>query len=216
MQVELTRLFCHGIRLAPGYEQSFAGELTLTEDVVMPWRRPSRLATLHKVGHGEKLLLPMGDATVRQLVGQQMTITGIETDPAGGRSLAQEWLITLPAGPAQVTMLYDDEGRPLPRHRRMIPAAPVVGEMTICDVFDRDHLRRVLRVARVRDLENGSDLLPPLNDAEVLWIGTDALTVRGMVLEDFSRRTRGQSWFVTFGGCHTAAPAESSDLAECI
>ena len=95
----------------------------------------------------------------------------------------------------KVAQLYEDGGRPLPRHRAVTCRAAYQGILTLTEEHDRD-LRRSVRSAHLRDTQGGADLLPPLRDAVVIWIGDSSMTVTGFETDGLTRRSVAQSWYV--------------------
>lgn len=51
--------------------------------------------------------------------------------------------------------------------------------LTLTEEHDRE-LRRSVRSARLRDVVLGVDVLPPLRDAVVIWIGDGRMTLTGV------------------------------------
>lgn len=95
----------------------------------------------------------------------------------------------------RVAQLYEDGGRPLPRHQIATLAPVCRGNLCLIELHDRE-LRRNVRSAHLRDLYNGADLLAPLRDAVVIWIGDGRMTLTGFETDELTRRCVAQSWYV--------------------
>lgn len=70
----------------------------------------------------------------------------------------------------KVAQLYEEGGRPLPRHRAVTTQPAYPGVLSLTEEYDRD-LRRSVRSAHLRDGDTGVDVLPPPRDAVVIWLG---------------------------------------------
>jgi hypothetical protein len=95
----------------------------------------------------------------------------------------------------KVAQLYEDGGRPLPRHRAVTRQPSHEGLLSLTEEHDRE-LRRSVRSAHLRDVSRGVDVLPPLRDAVVIWIGAGRMTITGFESDDVTRRSVAQSWYV--------------------
>jgi hypothetical protein len=71
--------------------------------------------------------------------------------------------------------------------------------LSLSEVHDRE-LRRSVRSARLRSISNGTDVLPPLRDAIVIWIGEGRMTLTGFEVDQLTRRSVAQSWYVEVWG----------------
>lgn len=94
-----------------------------------------------------------------------------------------------------VARLYED-GRALARHRAVTQPPEHQGEFTLSEEHDRD-LRRSVRTAYLRERGTGTEVLPRLRDAVVLWVGEDSWTVTGFETDPLTRKTVVQSWYVS-------------------
>lgn len=94
-----------------------------------------------------------------------------------------------------MAQLYEDGGRPLPRHRAVTRQPEHVGVLTLTEEHDRE-LRRTVRRARLLSVQGGTDILPPLRDAVVVWIGDTRMTLTGFETDELTRRSVAQSWYV--------------------
>lgn len=105
--------------------------------------------------------------------------------------------------PDQVTLLYEDQGRPLARHRLAFPLAEYAGAFT----FDEVHVpafHRTMPVARLVDPQ-GADVVPPLHDAKLLWMKAGVARITGIEVDELSRRRTVQTWNVRLQGYDMAA-----------
>lgn len=97
----------------------------------------------------------------------------------------------------RVARLFEPGGLPLPRHRAVTARPEHLGTLSLCEAHDRE-LRRSVRTAYLRSQDTGNDLLPPLRDAVVLWIGQREMTITGFEQDAVTRRVVGQSWYIEF------------------
>jgi len=97
----------------------------------------------------------------------------------------------------RVARLFEANGVPLPRHRAVTARPEHVGMLSLSEGHDRE-LRRAVRSAYLRSQETGDDVLPPLRDAVVLWIGHRQMTITGFEQDAITRRVVGQSWYVEY------------------
>lgn len=95
----------------------------------------------------------------------------------------------------KVAQLYEDGGRPLPRHRAVTRQPDHEGVLTLTEEHDRE-LRRSVRSAHLRDTSAGVDVIPPLRDAVVIWIGDGRMTITGFESDELTRRSVAQSWYI--------------------
>lgn len=107
--------------------------------------------------------------------------------------------------PDQVTLLFEDQGRPLPLHRLAFPQPSYSGSFS----FKEAHVsqfKRTLPVARLLS-DQGHDMVPPLYDAKLLWMEDGEARVTGIEIDQVSQRRTVQTWNVRFGGCKEMADA---------
>lgn len=95
---------------------------------------------------------------------------------------------------ALVATLYED-GTPVPIHRAVTKQPSHYGELVLHEQHDRA-FRRSVRTARLVMPSTGDNVLPPLRDAVVIWIGDKAMTITGFSQDDSTRRCTGQTWYV--------------------
>lgn len=95
----------------------------------------------------------------------------------------------------RVAQLYEDGGRPLPRHRAVTRQPEHEGILTLAEEHDRE-LRRSVRSAHLRGGPAGADVLASLRDAVVIWIGEGRMTIIGFETDPLTRRSVAQSWYV--------------------
>lgn len=95
----------------------------------------------------------------------------------------------------RVAQLYEDGGRPLPRHRAVTSQPSHQGMLTLTEEHDRE-LRRSVRSARLCAEHDGADVLPLLRDAVVVWIGNGRMTLTGFETDGLTRRCVAQSWYI--------------------
>lgn len=69
------------------------------------------------------------------------------------------------------------------------------GELSLLDQYDQEFKRSVVSVY-LRRLDDGTDVLPPLRDAVVRWIGGGVMSISGMETDGLTRKCVAQSWFV--------------------
>jgi hypothetical protein len=104
----------------------------------------------------------------------------------------------------KVAQLYEDGGRPLPRHRAVTTEPGYSGVLSLTEEYDRD-LRRSVRSAHLRDAGSGADVLPPLRDAVVIWFAGNRMTLTGFETDALTRCSVAQSWYIEFG-CSQEVP----------
>lgn len=83
----------------------------------------------------------------------------------------------------------------MPLHRAVTLHATHEGNLTLTEGHDRE-LRRSVRSANLRHPDDGSDVLPKLRDAVVIWIGDGKLTLSGFETDDITSRSVAQSWYI--------------------
>lgn len=110
----------------------------------------------------------------------------------------------------KVARLFEDGGRPLPRHRAVTVKPEHLGKLSLAEGFDRE-LRRSVRSAHLRSVQSGDEVLPALRDAVVLWIGDGHMTITGLEQDHLTRRTVAQSWYVEFVNPGHSAAIASTD-----
>lgn len=94
-----------------------------------------------------------------------------------------------------VAQLYEENGRPLARHRAVSVKPTHLGELLLTEAHD-PKLRRSVRTAYLRDAGTGADVLPPLRDAVVLFIRAGSMTITGFEEEFLSKKCHAQSWYI--------------------
>lgn len=94
----------------------------------------------------------------------------------------------------KVVQMFECEGRPLPRHRSAMRLPVHVGRLNLVDQYDKDFRRSVV-CAFLRNATTGSDVLPPLRDAVVRWIGDGAMSISGLETDSLTRKSVAQSWY---------------------
>lgn len=105
--------------------------------------------------------------------------------------------------------LYEDGGRPLPRHRAVTLPPSHEGILSLYEQHDRV-LRRTVRRARVSNLA-GTETLMELYDAVVLFIGDGVMTITGMEIDPASRCATAQSWYVEIVDVRKRAALRNGD-----
>lgn len=98
-----------------------------------------------------------------------------------------------------VSQRFEDNGRPLPRHRLALPQSLYEGRFSLREAICQ-LLRRTVLVARLTDA-NGADVLPPLYDAKFIYCDEGEARVAGLELEELNTRFAAQTWHVRFAGC---------------
>ena len=107
--------------------------------------------------------------------------------------------------PDQVTLLFEDQGRPLPLHRLAFPQPAYNGTFSFKEVHV-PQLKRTLPVARLLG-ELGQDVVAPLYDAKLLWMEGGEARVTGIEIDELSQRRTVQTWNVRFAGWEVAGAA---------
>lgn len=95
----------------------------------------------------------------------------------------------------RVAQLYEDGGRPLPRHLMVTLRPSHYGKLSVVEEYDRE-LRRSVRSAHLRDTDTGAHVLAPLRDTVLVWAGEGRMTLTGFEADVLTRRCVAQSWFV--------------------
>ena len=86
-----------------------------------------------------------------------------------------------------------EKGAPLPRHRAITQKPVHFGCLSYTDGYDKEY-RRSIYTAYLRDVETGQDVLPPLRDAVVRWMGDWKISVSGTETDETSHKCTAQSW----------------------
>lgn len=93
-----------------------------------------------------------------------------------------------------VTLLCENSGAPIPRHRLAFRQKEYAGNYSLREVNDPEAKRTVF-MARL--LSGTKDILPPLRDARVIFQERGITVVTGVeILNDLNRRRTGQTWYV--------------------
>lgn len=87
-----------------------------------------------------------------------------------------------------------EKGRPIPRHRSVTQQPVHAGLLTMTDQHDIEFRRSVV-TAHLRKVGDGSDVLPPLRDAVVRWIGDWCITISGFETSEPEHECIAQSWY---------------------
>ena len=98
-----------------------------------------------------------------------------------------------------VSLLFEDGGRPLARHRLAFPQRIYKGAFSF-DECPNSEFRRTVATARLQD-SNGQDIVPPLYEAKLLWCKNGEARVAGLEVDDVTRKRTAQCWNVRFAGC---------------
>lgn len=93
----------------------------------------------------------------------------------------------------KVAQMFEDGGRPLPRNRAVTQLPVHVGKLSMCDQYD-SQFRRSVCSAYLRTVDEGADVLPPLRDAVVRWLGDGTVTISGVETDALSGKCIAQSW----------------------
>jgi hypothetical protein len=107
--------------------------------------------------------------------------------------------------PDQVTLLFEDQGRPLPLHRLAFPQPTYSGSFSFKEVHV-PQFKRTLPVARLLG-EMGNDVVAPLYEAKLLWMEDGEARVTGIEIDELSQRRTVQTWNVRFAGWETPGAA---------
>ena len=89
--------------------------------------------------------------------------------------------------------MFEDGGRPLARNRAVTQMPVHVGKLSMCDQHD-SQFRRSVCTAYLRRTDDGRDVLPPLRDAVVRWMGDGTVTISGIETDSLSGKSVAQSW----------------------
>ncbi|MET0855763.1 MAG: hypothetical protein ABWY27_03345 [Telluria sp.] len=93
----------------------------------------------------------------------------------------------------KVAQMFEDGGRPLARNRAVTQMPVHVGKLSMCDQHDKQ-FRRSVSTAYLRRTDDGRDVLPPLRDAVVRWMGDGTVTISGIETDERSGKCVAQSW----------------------
>jgi hypothetical protein len=93
----------------------------------------------------------------------------------------------------KVAQMFEDGGRPLPRNRAVTKEPSHVGKLSMCEQHDME-FRRSVTTAYLRTVDTGVDVLPPLRDAVVRWIGEGTMTISGFQQDQLTNKCAQQSW----------------------
>jgi hypothetical protein len=93
----------------------------------------------------------------------------------------------------KVAQMFEDGGRPLARNRAVTQRPVHVGKLSMCDQHD-SQFRRSVCTAYLRRTDDGKDVLPPLRDAVVRWMGDGTVTISGIETDALSGKCVAQSW----------------------
>lgn len=89
--------------------------------------------------------------------------------------------------------LYSDQGVPLPRHREITLHYTGIGVFTMREQYEKD-FRRTLRVATLRPIDGVENVLPPLYDAAIVWVGDGEIRVRGFEINPTTMAHVAMAW----------------------
>jgi hypothetical protein len=95
----------------------------------------------------------------------------------------------------KVAQLFEECGRPLPRHRSITLQPVHVGHLSLSEQYDKEFRRSVV-FAILRGGPAGADVLPRLFDAVVRWIGDGHMTISGFQIDEATKKCTVQSWYV--------------------
>jgi hypothetical protein len=96
---------------------------------------------------------------------------------------------------AAATRLFEDQGRPVPRHRAISLQPTHVGNLALNEEYIKEW-RRTVRIAKLQPINAQEVGLPALYDAVVLWIGSGEMTISGVEIDELSGKRTAQSWRV--------------------
>lgn len=97
-----------------------------------------------------------------------------------------------------VSLLFEDGGRPLARHRLAFPQHEYTGTFSFEEVPSSE-FKRTVAMARLQ-APSGDDVLPPLYEAKLLWCKGGEARVSGLEVDEVTRRRTAQCWNVRIGG----------------
>lgn len=95
----------------------------------------------------------------------------------------------------RVGKLFEQGGRPLPRHREVTQQPTHLGKLSYTDQHEME-FRRSVYTAYLRSTDTGNDVLPPLRDAVVRFIADGHMTISGVEVDADTRCRVAQSWYV--------------------
>lgn len=101
--------------------------------------------------------------------------------------------------PDAVSLLFEDGGRPLPRHRLGFPQLEYHGSFSFEEAPSHE-FKRTVATARLQ-APSGDDVIPPLYEAKLLWCKAGEARVSGLEVNDLTRRRTAQCWNVRLAGC---------------
>jgi hypothetical protein len=93
----------------------------------------------------------------------------------------------------KVAQMFEDGGRPISRNRAVTRQPVHIGKLSMSEQHDKE-FRRSVCTAYLRNVSDGKDVLPPLRDAVVRWLGDGTLTISGMETDPCSGKCVAQSW----------------------
>ncbi|WP_395406331.1 hypothetical protein ACHMW6_06565 [Pseudoduganella sp. UC29_106] len=96
---------------------------------------------------------------------------------------------------AAATRLFEDQGRPVPRHRAITLQPTHAGNLTLTEEYIKEW-RRTVRIAKLHPVNTQEQGLPSLYDAVVLWIGSGEMTIAGVEIDELTHKRTAQSWRV--------------------
>jgi len=176
------------------------GGFTLSQEYVDTFRRHADVARFRDSG-GADLVPPMIDAVVRHAIEGELAVTGLEFDGESDGWTAQSWRVQLASARMVAMQRFTEDGRVLARHE--VDRPQHVGEFSIRNVYF-DAFRRQTQIASLHQAMR-TDVLPPLVDAVIRYVGETDLTVSGLAFEPLRNRWTAQSWRMCV--CDDAAPA---------
>ena len=165
------------------------GGFTLSQEHIATFRRYADVARFRD-GGGRDLVPPMIDAVVRQAIEGELAVTGLEFDVESDRWTAQSWRIRFASARMVAVQCFAEDGRVLTRQD--VDHLEHVGEFSIRDAYF-DGFRRQTQIASLHQAMR-TDVLPPLVDAAVRYVGDTHLTVSGLAFEPLRHRWTAQSW----------------------
>ena len=167
------------------------GDFRLSQELVSPFRRYADVARFRDVG-GMDLVPPIIDAVVRHLIEGELAITGLEFNAESDCWTAQSWRVRLVSARMLAVQCFAEDGRVLARQELSCPQH--IGEFSIRDTYF-DSFRRRTQLASLHQAMR-MDILPPLVDAAVRYVGDTHLTVSGLAYEPLRDRWAAQSWLM--------------------
>ena len=97
-----------------------------------------------------------------------------------------------------VSLLFEDGGRPLARHRLAFPQREYPGAFSFEEVPSSE-FKRTVATARLQ-APNGEDVVPPLYEAKLLWFKDGEARISGLEVDSITRRRTAQCWNVKLAG----------------